>query len=498
MNYRSTLMAAGAAVALAGMANAQIDYSYHWNSLRSGPPVLVFGPGFFDVNGTGADIGIGDAMRACYSVDITQAGRNETNGGNWELTWAYYTQAWGGLNTIPGVDLGPMLFNSQVSDDLGDDSCFSGFFGQTGTLSESFGGFILPGVIAGTAGSSLNQGFFWNIAFQFIGSPLPQGPNTLGLDPVASLAFPGTPLLAHFLFEVQGPVNAGDFNKQYFIASTSEVNGINPAGTGGSTNGNTNSGLNLFGTTADVSGTVAGARWTAFDEIGGTLTGGTIFLNNPGDLEWYGGVSFSTPNLSGINNANTGGGNADWTVTGGSLSTIDFRILDRLSGAQTNAAAVSAFDPFIVFNQGFILLSGTPASLMTQSPMSWDDLGGVVPPKFGTYILPPQPTTRQGAQQIAINFDGSTSTFLSAGISLMGAFTAATGPVDGAFGSLFDYGVGSGIEGTSQLGAIPLSTAAPGAGGARLGIHGLGLQVSALVGSLDVTELTNAKTAVLQ
>jgi hypothetical protein len=492
-------MAASAAVALTGLANAQAGNDHNWNSLRSGPPVLVFGPGFFDVNATGADIGIGDAMRACYSVDITQGGRNETNGGNWELTWAYYTQAWGGNNTIPGVDLGPMLFNSQVSDDLGDDSCFTGFFAQAGNLSESFGGFILPGVIAGTAGSSLNQGFFWQIAFQFTGSPLPQGPNTLGADPVAGAFFPGTPLLAHFLFEVQGPVNAGDFNKQYFIGSTSELNGINPAGTGGSTNGNVLSGLNLFGVTADQSGTVAGSRWTAFDEINNTLTGGTIFLNQPGDTEWFGGVAFSTPNLSGINNANTGGGNADWTVTGGNLSTIDFRILDRLSGSQTTAGAASVFDPFIVFNQAFILLSGTPSALGQQKALSWDDLGGVVPPKFGTYILPPQNTVREGAQTIAINFDASTSAFLGAGIGLLGAFTNNISPIDGSVTSLFDYGIGSGISGTSQLpAALALATPAAGAGGVRLGIHGLGLQVSALVGSLDVTELTNAKTAVLQ
>lgn len=510
MNYRSTLLAAGAAVALSGLASAQLNYSHHWNSLRSGPPTVIFDPNFFDVNGTGASVGIGDSIRFCYSIDITQGGRNESNGA-WEITWSYYSQAFGGNNAILGVDLGPQIYHSQVSDDLGDDSCFSAFFAQTGTMYQQPGGFILPGLIAGTGGFSLNQGFYWNIAFQFL-SPLPQGANTLGLDPLVGPTF-GTPLLAHFMFEVQGPVNSGTFNKQYFLGSTSERPGLSPAGSGGVTNGNNSMGINLFGVPAEVSGAVAGARFTAFDEFGGLLTGGTVALATPGDIEFFGGVAFSTPNLRGNNGNNTGNGNADWTISAPPFSAIDIEILDRFSGGQAPGSGSSIENPFLAVNNGFVLLSATPAVSMLQNPMSWDDLGGVVPPKLGSYVLPAQSTTRftdneqmglgggvpLGLQNICINFDASSAQFLNFGISLLSAFNGALDPtLDASTASLFDYGVGPGLEGSSNLGSITPGTAAPGAAGLKLGIHGLVLQLDVTQGALLVAETTNAKTAVLQ
>lgn len=509
MNYRSTLLAAGAAVALGGLASAQLNYSHNWNSLRSGAPALIFGPAFFDTGVNGSSVGIGDSVRYCYSIDITQGGRNES--GSYELAWSYYAQAYGGNNLIQGIDLGPQLYHSQVSDDLGDDACFSAFFPQTGTLSQETSGFILPGVIAGTAGFPINAGFFWQVAFQFI-QPLPAGSNTLGVDPVTPFA--GTPLVSHFMFEVQGPVNSGPFNRQYFIASTSEVNGLNTNGSGGVTNGNNDFGLNLYGVTAEVSGAVAGARVTTFDEIGGLLGGGTVAFGTPGDLEFFGGVAFTTPNLRGVNSGNTGSGNADWTVTALPLSVIDIEVLDRFSGGQSATSGSAIANPLLAFNAGFILASATPALTTLQNALSWDDVLGGAPPKAGTYLLPPQATTRftdneqagagggvaLGNQTIHANFDATTSLFLSSGLSLLGQFTGAFDPnVDGQTGSLFDYGVGQGLEGTSTLGAIPLATPAPGAGGSRIGLHALILQVDVSTGgALAVAELTNAKTAVLQ
>ncbi|MEO0652173.1 MAG: hypothetical protein AAFZ65_15980, partial [Planctomycetota bacterium] len=175
MNYRSTLLTAGAAVALTGLATAQVntEYDHNWASLSDGPPALLLDPQFFGADG---DLGLGDSIRYCYSIDATQGGRNQS--GQTFISHFAVAQAWGGANLIPGNDIGQVSFISGVSDDLGDDSCFAGLFDAIGA---NLGTAYAPGdvnigalgVQAGTAGSSINDGFFWTSAFEFIGSNLP-------------------------------------------------------------------------------------------------------------------------------------------------------------------------------------------------------------------------------------------------------------------------------------------------------------------------------------
>ncbi|MHC4891880.1 MAG: hypothetical protein ACYTFV_00690 [Planctomycetota bacterium] len=507
MNYRSTLMTAGAAVALAGLATAQTngDYDHNWASLSAGPAAIVVGPATF-----GGVNSIGDSMRECYSIDVSQGGRNQT--GQTYISWFDVAQAFGGLNPTLGVDIGQVMIGSRVTDDLGDDACLSDIFITTGTAYQGASGDInagLIGLIGGTGGYSLNQGFFWNIAFEFIGTNLPGVSNTAGADPAS--AFAGTPLLTHLVYEVQGPVGVDPVdgsliidpnNKQYFLGSTSELNGVGAA-TGGVTNGNSNFGLATYGVDAVTSGAVQGNRITIANETPALTGAGPLALlgGTGGELEFLGAIALQTPYLAGRNNGNMGGGGADWTVSGGTLSTLDVQITDKLSGGQNPGSGAVVEDPLLLFNAGFLVWSATPAVATLQNALSWDDLGGFIPPQAGSAILPPQATTRAGLQRIHVNFDATTSTFLSLGFSLNATFTGAQDPnLDaGGVGDLFD------IQGTSlgastfATGPVALGTPAPGAAGSRLGIHALEIQVNAATGgAIEFAELTNARTAVLQ
>jgi hypothetical protein len=494
MNYRSTLLTASAAVALAGLANAQVNgpHDFNWASIHSGPAAVLFDPNFFSGGNPGNPVGIGDGLRVCYAVAVTQGGRNQT--GQAFVSWFRVAQAWGGNNTTPGVDIGPLFIASQVSQAVGDDSCLSGLFIQTGTINSGGSLFLgAPGVIAGTAGTSINQGGFWNIAFEFIGTNLPSVATTAGTQ--GGLA---GPLLAHLVFEVQGPVAEGGNNKQYWLGSTSEKNGISTAGTGGVTAGANGFGSAVYGVPAQTSSAVSGTRWTSFDAGAGLLNGGTIAFATAGDLETLHAVAFQTPYYSGANNGNTGSGNSDWRVTSAPTSVINWRVIDRLSGAQNPSSGATGVSlPGLVFNRPFHLFSATPAVSKQQLPLSWDDLGGALPSQAGSYLFPPQATTRAGSQRVHVNFDATTQLFLQFGLFGAG-FTNYDG---GVTPEIFDFGVGLGLAGEALWSAtgIPLSTPAPGAGGFRLGSHALLLQINVLTGgALLVAETTNARTAVLQ
>lgn len=471
--------------ALASTPTPQLDFGTNWATLHSGPAALVFGPGFF---GFDPNISLGDSIRLCYSIDVTQGGRNED--GLWELSWVNVTQAYGPNGPVPGVAIGPVLFSAQVSDDLGDDSCFSSFFPQSGTLSQETSGFIVPGLIAGTVGMPLTLGTYWEIAFQFLG-PLPSGSTTLGSDP--SSPFAGTPLLAHLIYEVQGPINSAGLSPQYFIGSTSERPGLLPGSPGGVTNGLGSFGLNLFGAPPETSGAVGASRWTSLDLLGGSFTGGTIAISRPGDTEFFGGFGLTTPYLTGINSGRTGNDNADWNVSGigDPLSSIDLRVIDGRASNEGDPGSPS-FNPALVLNQPVVLFSSTPAGAMQQSPLSWDDLGGLAPPKSGSYLLPLQDTSRQGLQTVHVNLDASTVAFLSSGLTFLQPFAPQSNPLD--------FGVGPNAGGAAKLAtSLQLGAPIPAAAGTRLGLQALGLQIDAAAGgALRVTELSNARTAVLQ
>ncbi|MEO0652090.1 MAG: hypothetical protein AAFZ65_15560, partial [Planctomycetota bacterium] len=269
MHPRTPLRAACAALALTGLAHGQTNttfFDYNWASLSDGPPSLLLDPQTF-----GGDLGLGDSIRYCYSVDVTQGGRNQT--GQSYISSFAVVQAWGGANPTPGVNIGQVSFLSGVSDDLGDDACFAGLFDAIGA---NLGTAYAPGDVnlgalglqTGTTASSINDGFFWTLVFEFIGSTLPSTFNTAGTDP--GTAFP-TPLLTHLVYEIQGPATGGANDRQYFLGSTSELNGFNAngagGGTGGVTNGNALFGFNQYGVDAAQSGSLQGNRITV--ETGG-------------------------------------------------------------------------------------------------------------------------------------------------------------------------------------------------------------------------------------
>lgn len=504
MNYRSTLMTAGAAVALAGFASAQDntngDYDHNWAPLAAGPAAIIVDPAFF-----GGTTALGDSIRLCYSVDVTQGGRNQDGTSN--ISWFDVAQAFGGNNTVLGVQIGQVMMGARVSDSLNDDACLSNIFITEGTpesqSSNPGGGDLLlgaPGLIAGTGGYSLNQGFFWDIAFEFIGTNLPGLSSTAHVDPVTPFA--NTPLLTHLVYEIQGPVDGSDTNRHYWLGSTSELNGTGTV-TGGVTNGNSNFGSFQYLATADATGAAQGNRVTIADNTPALTGAGPVALlgGTNGELEWVSYVAFQTPYLYGANNGNVGGGGADWVLSGGSLSTINVLIKDKLAGGQSATSGSAASDPLLLFNAGFILWSGTPAVTTLQNALSWDDVLGGAPPKAGTYLIPPQNVSRvPGAQTFHANFDGTTSAFLSLGFSLQSEFTGAADPNLDAAG-VTDLFTHEGPAGTSefQTGAVALGTPAPSTAGTRLGIHAIGIQVNAATGgALEFTEMSNARTAVLQ
>jgi len=505
MNYRSTLLTAGAAVALTGLANAQVNaqYDHNWASLSDGPPTILIDPQTFGDDG---DLGLGDSIRYCYSIDATQGGRNQD--GQTYISHFAVAQAWGGNNTIPGNDIGQVSFITGVTDDLADDACLSAIF-DTGSNAFAPGDVNIGalGVQTGTAGASINDGTFWTSAFEFIGSNLPSTTNVAGTDP--GTLFP-TPLLTHLVYEVQGPATGGDDNRQYFLGSTSELAGFNNngvgGGTGGVTNGNAAFGLNIYGVDADQSGAIQGNRVTV--ESGGALVAAAplaLLGGTNSELEWFGALAFQTPYLTGVNNNNAGNGGADWVLSGGALSTIDVRIVDKFAGAtnQSSGSAIATGD--VVFNSAFLVWSGTSAATMLQSPLSWDDFGGAIPPQQGSFLLGSLQTLRApGPQNISANFDGSTNAFLNLGFGLQAPFTDALGPNNDGAPGLDDYFTIQGPAPTSgtasfATGPIALGTPNPNAAGVRLGIHALGIEARISTGgAIGFTELTNARTVVLQ
>jgi len=529
MSKLSSLAAVCAATfVFSGLGSAQTnpgDYDFNFAPLANGVQVGL--PGWFVFSfGTSTTHypGPGDAIRRCYSVDVTQGGNNET--GFYETSWFTFAQGFGAANPIAGVDVGLMSIQSATDSDLGGDTCLSPWFssaGNTGGHKTSVA--VVLGLQGGTAGAPFPS--VWQSVFQWSGgSPSTftgvPGENVIGVDSA------GLPLLANVIYEIQGPVNSGPGNSQYYLGTTDELNGNGAAssvagrGTGGVTNGNSNWGLSLFGTTADQSGAISHTRIFGFTPSTGTLQAGTAFWGSTlGSAEVNGFVAFSTPFLWAENNGSIGAGGPDWNIGSGTPSNVQVWLKDIKSGAEGNSnvlwktggagAPAAAFDPNLLFNFGYFFWSATSAATMQQLPMSWDDLGGAVPPKAGSYLLNTA-TNRGGTQSLPVNFDALTGAMLGiSGLSSGTAFTGAdsvwydAGPagLQAIWEGMFDA-VESGLSKLSVAGgaAFPVSPAAnPSLAGKNIGVGGLAVQVRldpVLGVKVEIAEVGSALTLTLQ
>jgi hypothetical protein len=518
MSYFTKLLAVGAAAtALTSVSSAQLlplDYSSNWQPMQDTASAAFSGPGLFGfVSGDGHYAGFGDSTRRCYGIDSTQGGRNQSTG-RYETTWFNSAQGFAPLNTIPGVDIGIVSIQAGTESDIGGDACLSPFFKTT---TGNPGHEISAAAILGLQGGTASMGFptVWESAFQWVGTSV--GANTtIGTD----ATLPGNPLLINLIYEVQGPINGGANNNQYYMASTTEVTGSAVTGPGGVANGNVAMGALLYGASADMTGAFGHSRITA-NGTTGLLLGPFPFLTTPGDVEVSTHVAFQTPALWATNDGNDGAGGLDWRVAVAPVSLVDLRLMDNVSGGQTNAninwkttlgtvVPAVAFDPSIVFNQSYFIWSGT-ACATVQKPMSWDNLGGALAVAVpGSVILGPQVTLREGMQTIPANFDGLMISLLS--VSALSLGTKFSGSDDIFLDGTVSDGGGSHsqiwegmfdpvISGISTLsgGALPiLGAPTPSLTGVRLGIAAVGLQVSLPGGALVVTEVANAATVVFQ
>lgn len=557
MRFKTPLLAASAAAAFcAGTSSAQLgpmDYAHHWAPNAETVNVVITGPALFSLGAVPNFASAGDAIRRCYGVDTTQGGRNRT--GQWANTTFHIGQGYapGG----PGVDVGVVSVHGASESDLGGDVCFSPFLQSVGnTGGHQLVAAALIGVIGGTQGAPFPT--VWDIVFQWVGTTVTfqgvEGNTTIGS--AGAGPFAPYPLLTNVIYEVQGPLNGGPGNNQYYLASTTEVTGLGltgpglgagyGGGTGGVTNGNVDWGSSLFGVPANVSGTVGHSRVIATDfSVGQTAFATTLFavFNPVTPIEWMGYLGFQAPGLWAVNDLgqaqgpNEGAGGPDWRVSSQPTSVANLIYVNHLTGGQANsnvlfkaglvggpAAAQTALGapPFGV-NFPIFVYSATPAAGLQQRPLSWDDLGGAIPPQPNSIILGSFATLYGGSGSgagggpssmgVSANFDAITNAFLgfagltfgttqvpSDDIFLDGALNGTTSYFEGMFdngypGLVSPQNLISGSSGWSQ-GASPVPFA-PNARGLRLGIAAAGLQVDGALNIL-VTEMSNALTSVFQ
>ncbi len=81
---------------------------FNWAPLAQAPQVSLPGPFLFS-HGMGTP-SLGGAIRRCYSVDVTQDGRNER--GSYETTWITFAQGFAASSPIPGVNVGLVSIQS--------------------------------------------------------------------------------------------------------------------------------------------------------------------------------------------------------------------------------------------------------------------------------------------------------------------------------------------------------------------------------------------------
>lgn len=492
MNYRNTLLAAGAAVALAGLSNAQVDYSHNWQTMNfgfNGSLIFTGGDGFWGGLNPSPNSdnfgGVGDSLRICYGVDATQGGTNES--GLSSTTWFFLAQ--GHTLNAATNSAGVVSAVASTYDSAAGDACFTPIFGQVDptdgvTALNRFDstGFIFAGLTYGGATAVPTFWFSYFQVFNGLTGGAIQAENIKGTDPNG--LFGGEPLLTHMVLEVQGPANESVGNIQYYLATTDEV--VGTLG-GGVTNGNLSIGEGLFGLgyTADVTGAVVHSRITSFEANTGLITGATtVGFGGVSTDQWFNSLAFDEPAVWSGNDPigtgvlNTGAGGMDWAI-GTTVSTIQLRCIDMLSGGQIagtalapGSTATSVTNPFLGASFPYFLFSGTEAVGNFQQPCGWCDLGGVIPMQAGSIALGPQATNRQGNQTVPVCFDALTQSFLSAAaFAIGGNFTAAADPfIDGDLTTLFEDGVGIGIGGSAGMAApSPIAPAAnPALAGAKL------------------------------
>jgi hypothetical protein len=504
MNYRRTLLAASAVAAFAGLANAQVPYAQSWqDNHNSGSLDAAFtGPGLFGIiSGTPDFAGQGDSIRRCYAVDQGQGGKASSG----LMTNTFFRVYQSYSPSSADVDVGIVSIQTSVVDSVTGDACFSPLFSafQPATQTTSIAAAALIGAV-GVPGNPFPA--VWNISFWWGAPGFVQSPNQLGTDSGAISLPGGAPLLATVIYEVQGPLNDGVNNNQYYVGSTSERPGFNATAPGGFADGEPTLAQGLFGVDAVTSNAISHTRLTG--EVGGTVFAATnlnIIGNQPGSLEFGGSLAFNQPALHAIKDGNDGSGAPDWNVSGFdgagnpiAVSVVDLRVIDVQAGGEGNPAA-SAFKPGLVFNRGWFLWSATQGGLMSQKPTTWCTYAGFA--SNGDPLLGPQFTTRGGSQTIPVCFDTLFVQMLSfSSLSLGTAFTPAVDfALDGPTTTLFQGGLfnpyTAGVSDVQGLGAVPLLPAPdPLLGGATLGIANVGLQVDVLgtpPGLLTLSEFAN-------
>ena len=518
----ATSVAALAALAVASSAQAPLlptDYSHNWAPMHALPTTAFDGPALFGLfTGTQTFATPTEGIRRVYGFDTTQGGRNQSTG-QWESAWFKLAQGYASTNALPGVDVGKVIVGSASDSDPESDAGFAPTVSSVGNT----GGWHLsadmtPGLISATAG--FPYPWTWELAFQWTGGAVGPagvtGPIAIGTD--LGGGGPGNPLLANAILEMRGPATGGPLNDQYYLASINESVGLNPAGTGGVTNGNTDLGKSLFGDQAHKTNAVSHTRLFYQHPLFGAAIATNIFVNQAGDTEWALEMAFNTPFLWASKNGYEGSGSADWQASAAPVSIVDLRLVDHLSGAQTNANVdykfggsgppAAAYDASILFNRPLFLWSASHAVGMWQEPTSWDDLGGALfPAQQGGLALGSIATSREGWQRVPLIFDGLTAAILSfPNVSFGTTFTGSEDPfldglvVDGtgkSHSSLFEGIFDPIISGVSCLssGPIPVvSSPQPSLAGAKLGIAAIGIQIRS-TGSGNVLELTEVSSS---
>ena len=486
----STLLLTGLVAATSPFtAGAQEKYAHNWQSLNfgfNGSLIFTGGDGFWGgLFPTSSSATYAGTIRICYGIDAMQGGTHAS--GTTPVTRAMLAQ--GHSQGASANEAGAVSLTATAYNAASGDACFTPILGQVDPATGrpltrlSSTGFIFAGL---TYGGATPVPTFWFTYFELFngltGSAL-EVENRVGT--AFAGPFPGiNPLLGHLVLEIQGPLNAGPQNIQYYLATTDEV--VGPYG--GVTNGNTHMGEAVFGLgyTADLTGAVAHSRLSAVS--GGTLaTGTTVGFGGLGADQWFGSIataapaiwSGNDPNGSGV--LNTGGGGVDWVISN-SVSTVQLRALDILSGAEVAGTPLdpaggppsSLTDPSILASQAFFLFSSSEAQGTFQSPCGWCDLGGTKPMEPGDVRVGEFLTEREGPQLMPVCFDSLTATFsgqasFSLGTPFRGAYdpsidSAATGlaPSGLTWGteSFFLNGVGMDYPGSSQMPApLPIAPA---------------------------------------
>jgi hypothetical protein len=504
---RSTLpLYAALLLATSAPLSAQNDYAFNWHNMSSGflgGAAFVSGQALFGFGQPGGGVyGPGSSIRLCYGIDSTQGGRMQTLGAA-DVNWFTLVQGYSPSSPLPGTNYGLVSLQAASVDSLAGDACFSSAFsqgldpltGQPITLHSTLGFTSVLGVIPGTAG--LPAPVMWSSSFQFLGSTGLLVANTKGVQPGSFAA----PLLTHLILEVQGPLNVGSGNNQYFVLSTAEVIGLGngSVGAGGVANGNSRHGSSFFGASADITNMVSHNRLTSAGPAGLVGMTGTQFGGGPGTDQLFGSICTATPALWASQDRNTGGGGPDWRISS-QTSLVDLRVIDVRSGAEGSALAsppgpaTPITNPNLAANFPLFFWSATPAAGMLQSPLSWDAIPGQVA-QAGSLALGPILTERGGFQTVPINLDSATLAFLGRPGFTIGSNYSAAEPN----GILKGDGSGFRLPGTASLARGPLPVGPlPSLANRNIGVAALSVQFDGATGRWTLQEFASSLTLSIQ